>query len=103
MPGALREYLYGLVEERGLHVADHGLGDLRGALVPQEVPEFGVPSFLPYHLVRTGHCAMSSSCGAASCWAYTAPVNSIRVTAVPNPTINLFAFIILLSVPSPSV
>jgi hypothetical protein len=30
-----------------------------------------------------------------------APVNSVRVTAVTEPTINFFAFILLLSAPSP--
>jgi hypothetical protein len=43
---------------------------------------------------------VSSSCGAASCWAYAAPPNSVRVTAVTKLTSNFFAFIILLSMPS---
>jgi hypothetical protein len=42
-------------------------------------------------------------CGAASWLAYAAPPNSVRVTAVTKLTINLFAFILLLSVPSPLV
>ena len=46
--------------------------------------------------------AASSSCGAASCWAYAAPPNSVRLTAVTKPTINFFAFIFLLCGPSPS-